>query len=180
MKKTTEAKQRAATPTPEPSGTSPALVKADLLIERSAEIARDTAQKAFEYFCDRGGELGYELEDWLRAENELLRPVPVEVTETDDAIFVNAAVAGFKPQEIEVSVEDGVLIISGATETSEQTADANTIVREWSSNRLYRQLPLPSDVIADKVTANLTDGMLLLTLPKAVGHEALKAAATTA
>ena len=168
------------TKTPEGGAMSPAFVEVERMFERFAEITKETAQKAFEFFRERGGELGREVEDWFKAESEVLRPVPIEMTETKENILVTAAVAGFKPEEVEVSVKDNVLIISGNTEASDKKTDANTIVRECSSNRFYRQLTLPSLIQADKVKAKLTNGMLELTLPKAAEHEATKVAVASA
>ena len=185
MKNTTEVDAKKTTAiepvkTTDKARMSPAFVEAERMFERFAEITKDTALRAFDFFRERGGELGREVEDWFRAESEILRPTPVEITESDESIFVKAAVPGFKAEEIEVSVNGDVLIVSGATETNEEKPDENTVMREWSSNRFYRQLPLPSEVLADKVTAKLTDGMLELTLPKAAAHEATKVAVKTA
>lgn len=159
---------------------SPLFVEAEKMFERFAEITKETAQRAFEFFRDRGGEFGRELDDWFKAENEILRPTPVEITESDGNIFVKAAVPGFKPEEIEVSINGNVLILSGQMETKDEKPDKDVVIREWASNRFYRELPLPSEVMSDKATAKLTDGMLELTLPKAAAHEAVKVAVKTA
>lgn len=158
----------------------PVFVEAEKMLERLTEITGDITKRAYDFFRDRGGEFGKEVDDWFRAENEILRPVPVEITESDGNIFVRAAVAGFKPEEIEVSVKDDMLFLSGTTEAREEKKETETIVREWSSNRFCRQFTLPSPVMEDKVTAKLADGMLELTLPKAEAHEATKVAVTAA
>ena len=159
---------------------APTFIEAERMFEKFGEITKDIAHKAFEFFRERGGQLGKEVEDWFRAENEILRPVPIEMTESEAEISVTAAVPGFKPDEIEVSVKDDLLIISGKTETDETREDASTIVREWKSDRFYRQLTLPSRVLPDKVNAKLTDGMLKLTLPKAAKNDATKVAVASA
>jgi HSP20 family protein len=158
----------------------PAFVEAETMFEKFAEITKDTAQKAFDFFRERGGEIGKELDDWFKAENEILRPVPIEMTESDANIFVSAAVPGFKPEEIEVSVKDDVLIISGTTETNKTSDDASMIVSEWKSDRFYRQLPLPSRIMPENVEAKLSDGILKLTLPKAAKNDAKKVAVASA
>jgi HSP20 family molecular chaperone IbpA len=63
------------------------------------------ARRAFELFETRGGSPGHDTEDWLRAESELLHPVPVSVTESDGAYIVRAEVPGFCSKDIEISVE---------------------------------------------------------------------------
>ena len=150
---------------------SPIFIEAEKMFERVAELTRETTKKAFEFFQKRGGEFGRELDDWFKAESEILRPVPVEITETEGFVKVTAAVPGFKPEEIEVSVKDHTLILSGKTEAAEKKEDENTVYSEWRSNRFFRQLNLPSEVDADKVEANLKDGVLVLNLPKLPARE---------
>jgi HSP20 family protein len=153
-------------------GFKPMLVKAEKMFERLAEITKETAHKAFEIFQRRGGEFGRELDDWFSAESEVLLPVKVEVTETDKQINVRAAVPGFKPEDIEVTVKDNILILSGETESREKREDENTVFSEFRSNKFCRQLTLSSEVDEDKVAANLKDGVLQLTLPKVPAKEA--------
>ena len=150
----------------------PMFVEAEKMLERFAELTRETTQRAFEYFVRRGGDFGKEFEDWFRAEAEILLPVKIEFTETDKLINVHAMVPGFKPEEIEISVKDNVLILSGETKKEDKKEDANTIYSEWRSNRFFRQLTLPAEVTAEKVKAHLKDGILQLKLPKAALHEA--------
>jgi HSP20 family protein len=153
-------------------GFKPILVEAEKMFERLADLTRETAHKAYEFFQRRGGEFGRELDDWFRAESEVLLPVTVEVTETHDQINVRAAVPGFKPEEIEVSVKDNILILSGETERREKREEENTVFSEWRSNKFCRKLSLLSEVDAENVTANLKDGVLELTLPKMLAREA--------
>ncbi len=153
-------------------GFAPIFVEAEKMFERLADLTKETTHKAYEFFQRRGGEFGRELDDWFRAESEILLPVPVEITETKDAINVRAAVSGFKPEEIEVSIKEKLLILSGETEIEEKTTDENTIYSEWRSNKFCRQLTLSSEIDADKVKANLKDGVLQLTLPKIPAREA--------
>lgn len=158
----------------------PVFVAAEKMFEKFADVSREIGRRAYDFFRERGGEFGKELDDWFKAENEILRPVPVEITESDSNIFVKAAVPGYKPEEINVSVKDDVLMISGTAEEDKQSEDANTVLREWNSNHFYRQLTLPSNVIADKVVAKITNGMLELTLPKTAAKEETKVAVTGA
>jgi HSP20 family protein len=155
-----------------PNGFKPILVEAEKMFERLADITKETAHKAFEFFQRRGGELGHEIDDWFRAESEVLLPVTVEVTETDEQINIRAAVPGFKAEDIEVSVRDNILILSGETESRDKGEDENTVFSEWRSNKFCRQLRLTCEVDAEKVAANLKDGVLQLTLPKLPVREA--------
>lgn len=159
---------------------APVFVEAEKMFDRMAEITRETAQRAFEFFQRRGMPFPSHFDDWLKAESEILRPVPVEITETPDLVNVRASVPGFKPEEIEVSVKDNVLFLSGETNVEEKKEDENTYYSEWKSNRFYRQLMLPSQVQTEGVEANLKDGILHLSLTKKTKQEAEKIAVKAA
>lgn len=150
------------------------LVEAEKMFDRMEELTCETARRAYDFFEQRGGEFGSELEDWFKAEREILRPVPVEIKESNGNILVSAAVPGFEPKELEVSVQDKTLIISGETESHKKEEEENTIVQEWKSNKIFRQLSLPSSVEKNKAEAHLKNGILELSLPKAAGAESTK------
>ncbi|MGD9563054.1 MAG: Hsp20 family protein [Pyrinomonadaceae bacterium] len=151
--------------------TSPVFIETEKMFDKLSELTREIAQNAYEYFRKRGGEFGKELDDWFNAEAKVLRPVAVEITETDGTIDVSAAVPGFKPKEIEISVEDNQLILSGKTEKRKEREDENVVYTDWESNRFFRQLTLPSAVDTDNVEAELKDGILRLSLTKASTDE---------
>jgi HSP20 family protein len=152
----------------------PIMIEPETMFERFAEISKEIAHKAFEFFQTRGREFGTHLDDWLKAESEILRPTPVEITESGDIVNVRAAVPGFKPEEIEVSINGDRLFMSGEAKSEEKKEDENTFYSEWRSNRFCRQLTLPSKVETDDVHAVLKDGVLTLALKKAAEKEAAK------
>ena len=104
-----------------PEMASPVFVEAEKMFDKLAEITKETAARAYDFFVERGAQLGTHLEDWLRAESEVLRAAPAKITETKDMVNVMIAVPGFKAEEIEVSVKDDTLIVSG--ETKEELKD---------------------------------------------------------
>ena len=122
------------------------------------------ARRAFELFETRGGAPGHDLGDWLRAESELLHPVPVNVTESGDEYIVRAEVPGFRSKDVEISLEPHRLVIFGERET---TAVGQTIRSEWSADRILRAIDLPPEVDTSKISATLKDGFLTIDFPKA-------------
>ena len=150
----------------------PMFVEAEKMFDRMVQIAEETTKRAFENFMRRGGEWGREFDDWFRAESEILRPVPVELTEKNGNLYVNAVVAGFKPEEIEINVKDNLLTISGMTETNGKSERDNVVYTDFRSNRFFRQMKLPQIVDASKVKARLEDGILHITLPEMAAQEA--------
>jgi len=159
---------------------TPTFVSAEQMFERLADITRQTDQKAYDFFQGRGASVETHLEDWLKAESVILRPTPVEITETENAVNIRAAVPGFKPDEIEISVKDNLLILSGETKSEKKPEDKNPFYSEWHSNRFFRRLTLPCEVKAENVEAHLKDGVLQMTFKKIESEEATKIAVKTA
>ena len=144
----------------------PFFVEAERMFDKMTDLTRETSEKAFEYFMNHGGMLGSRFDDWLHAEMELLRPVPVEITETDKLVNIRAAVPGFKAEEIEISVNNNDLFLTGETKFEDKKEDEKTFYTEWRSNRFYRQLRLPTEVLNEGADAKLKDGILTLALKK--------------
>lgn len=89
----------------------------------------------------------------------------VNVWENDNNLFVEAEVPGFKSENLEITVVGDELSLKGERVTAERAEDAYHR-RERSVTSFQRTIKLPSEVNADSVEASLTDGVLLLTLPK--------------
>lgn len=153
--------------TKEPFMDKPFFVEAEKMFERFAEITRETTQKAFEFFKARGGDFGKDFDDWFNAEREILRFVPMEITESNGTVKVKAHIPEFKPEEVEISVKDDVLMISGNAEERKEKKDENVVYSDFKSNRFFRQMKLPMPVLTEKATAELKDGLLNISLPKA-------------
>src|ERR1700722_7170577 len=83
------------------------------IYEHAQSLLDPIARRAYELFESRGGAHGYDLEDWCRAEAELLQPVNVELSDSGDALLVIADVAGYRPEDLRVSVEPQSLRICG-------------------------------------------------------------------
>jgi HSP20 family protein len=143
------------------------LVKPADLFKQIEELHDSIARGAFEIFENNGCICGRDLEDWFKAESELLHPVHAEVTESDHSFAVRAEVPGFKPEELEVSVDGTHVTITGKKETKEERKEWKSIYRERCSDELLRVIALPGAVDPEKVKATLKDGVLLLEMPKA-------------
>ncbi len=131
-------------------------------------------RRAYEIFESDGRTFGRDLENWLRAEKELLHPVAVNITESDEAFEVKAEVPGFNEKEIEIGVEPGRLTITGKRETRKEERKGKTVCEESRSDQILRMVNLPADINTDKVTATLKNGVLDLTLPKVAKAQPLR------
>ena len=91
----------------------------------------------------------------------------LDVSETQDAFLVEAAVPGLKPEDLEITVENSVRTIKGETrqENTAKERDFHRIERRFGS--FQRTIGLPKSVQADAIKANLEHGVLKLEIPKA-------------
>jgi HSP20 family protein len=92
----------------------------------------------------------------------------VDVRETDSGFLVSADLPGLTKDDIEVTVKDGVLALSGERkqEIEEGDAGAGHRILERRYGRFQRSFSLPRGVDAEKVEAQFSDGVLKVTLPK--------------
>jgi HSP20 family protein len=91
----------------------------------------------------------------------------VDVYEDGDQLVVEAQLPGVKPDDINVSVENGVLTISGQTEAEEERKERTYLLREKRSGRFTRSLHLPPTYTPDPSEATFEHGVLRLVFPKA-------------
>ena len=91
----------------------------------------------------------------------------LDVHEDKDSFSIRAELPGMKREDIEVSLQDSVLVISGERK-EEKIAEGTEVHRqERFYGRFSRALTLPSAVAGDQVKAQYKDGILTVTLPKA-------------
>lgn len=93
----------------------------------------------------------------------------LDMYETDNTVVVEVKCPGFTADDIEVSLEGGILSIKGKMkdETEEEEKKKKYYRKEIKQKSFARSITLPVSVKTDEVKAKFTDGMLKLTLPKA-------------
>ena len=99
---------------------------------------------------------------------------PMDVLQDGDDLIVRASLPGVSPDEIGVTIEDGLLTIEGAaaSESERREGGGEYLLRERRSGRFHRVLRLPGSVDANKASPVCENGVLTITLPK---REAKKA-----
>jgi len=90
----------------------------------------------------------------------------LDVYEDKDNFTVKAELPGMKKEDIEVTLHDGTLSISGERKSESKHEDAEVYRAERFFGRFQRTVALPTSVAADKVKASYKDGVLTITLPK--------------
>jgi HSP20 family protein len=93
--------------------------------------------------------------------------LPLDITSTADALVVEAALPGVKPEHVDITVEDGTLTIRAESREEREETRGETLVSEIRRGSLSRTVTLPSGLEADKATATFEDGVLHLTFPRA-------------
>lgn len=136
------------------------------LFDELTEIERRVSKRAFEHFGHRGWIVGRDVDDWLQAERELLWRPCAELTETDDALRARLALAGMTPKDVEVEAEPDRLTVRAATK-HEHRKEESFHFCEFHQGNLYRSIVLPATVVPEKAKAEMKEGILTVTLPKA-------------
>lgn len=90
----------------------------------------------------------------------------LDVYEDKDNVYVKAEVPGMKREDIEVSLHDGTLSLSGERKSETKSEGTEQYRTERFFGRFERTISLPAPVATDKVKAEYKDGILAVTLPK--------------
>ena len=93
--------------------------------------------------------------------------LPLDVRTTSDALLVEASLPGIKPEDVDITVENGTLTIRAEDSSERQEEQSGWIVREISRGSLMRTVTLPTGLEADKAEATFEHGVLRLRFPKA-------------
>lgn len=92
----------------------------------------------------------------------------LDVTETDEEYRVRADLPGVKKEDLDISIQDGLLTINAETKYEDEKKENGRVIRqERRYGKFVRSMRLGDTVNVDKVKAELKDGVLDLVLPKA-------------
>lgn len=90
----------------------------------------------------------------------------VDISENDKCFTLLADIPGVNPDDIEISMEKGVLTIKGERNTENVEEAENYRRVERQSGQFYRRFTLPDSADADKIEAKSEHGVLKITIPK--------------
>lgn len=94
--------------------------------------------------------------------------LPINVTESDTGYAIEAPVAGFKPEEIDVTFQDGLLSIKAEHKEEPSSQEGQTLRQEFLWSDSIRQVNLPGEIDPEKIQATVQDGLLRVSVPKSV------------
>ena len=93
--------------------------------------------------------------------------LPLDIRNTADTLVVEAAVPGVKPEDVEITIEDGRLTISAESREEREETKGETLISEIRRGSVSRSVALPQGLEADKATASFENGVLRLSIPRA-------------
>ena len=110
---------------------------------------------------------------WSRAANGSVgvpQPMPLDIYATDDHAVIFAAVPGMQPGDLQLTVQQNTVTISGTVldvTRSDEARGATWYLHELGSGTYHRSVTLPFPVDADRAEATFEHGVLRVRLPKA-------------
>lgn len=102
--------------------------------------------------------------EWMVSENE--GQLTIDVFQDKNNVYVVSTVAGVKPDDLEISVNNDMLTIRGFREEQQAVSSQDYFFKECFWGSFSRSIILPVDVVTDKISASLDSGVLKITLPK--------------
>ncbi|MBV8200755.1 MAG: Hsp20/alpha crystallin family protein [Acidobacteria bacterium] len=119
--------------------------------------AREPLFRLFDTFFNEGGE-DLASRTWTP---------PVDIQETDDSYRIQAELPGMTKDDIEITLENNVLRLSGERKFEKDTKKENYHRIERTYGSFTRSFALPTQVGSDKVQAKFENGVLTIVVPKA-------------
>lgn len=92
--------------------------------------------------------------------------LPLDVLEKDGTLILRATLPGLKSDQVELSLENRILTIKAQAVNEHEFSDAKFYRREVSTAAQTRSMKLPEGLDLEKVTADLTDGLLVVRIPR--------------
>jgi HSP20 family protein len=93
--------------------------------------------------------------------------LPLDVTADADAVTIEAALPGVKPEDVDITIENGTVTISGRTADERTAEEGSYVLQEIRRGSFSRTLSLPNGMEPDKAKATFEQGILRLSIPKA-------------
>ena len=111
-------------------------------------------------------------DDWFRPKRWLSGGVdgpalPLDVTTDADSLTIEAALPGIRPEDVEITVENGTVTTSGKTASERKAEEGSYLLQEIRRGTFSRSVTLPNGLEPDKAEATFENGVLSLRIPKA-------------
>jgi len=91
----------------------------------------------------------------------------MDIVEQENEIIVSAELPGMKKEDVKITFEKNVLTISGERKPVELSEKAKVLLKETQSESFDRSVRLGYEIDSTKISAEMSNGILTITLPKA-------------
>lgn len=106
-------------------------------------------------------------EERLVSDDESEGQLTIDVYQTDNDIVIKSTIAGVKPEDLDVTINNDMVSIHGERKNEEIVSEENYYYQECYWGNFSRSVILPVDVISEKSEASMKNGILTIRLPKA-------------
>ncbi len=93
--------------------------------------------------------------------------LPLDIRSDPDELTVQAALPGVRPDDVEITVEEGTLTIRAQAKAEEREESGEFLMHEIRRGEVSRTVTLPSGLEADRAAATFENGVLTLRIPRA-------------
>jgi HSP20 family protein len=93
--------------------------------------------------------------------------LPLDVSTDADKLTIEAALPGVSPEDVDITIENGTVTITGKTATERSGDEGSYLVQEIRRGSFSRSVTLPTGLEPDKAAATFEHGVLRLSIPKA-------------
>ena len=136
------------------------------LFEEIEKRLEEVRRRAFGSFEMRGRQLGHALEDWLKAEHEVLGWPAAELAEKESEYELQMTLPGYDPKEVEVTATPSEIIVHANVKPEAESQEGKRLWSEFGPNDVYRRFDLPAPIDVEKTSATLDKGVLHVTAAK--------------
>ena len=91
----------------------------------------------------------------------------LDISERKDAYLVNVELPGLKPEDLDITMEDGLLTIQGERQFTSESSEQQFHRVERRYGAFRRSITLPAHAMAEGIQASFEDGVLQILVPKA-------------
>jgi HSP20 family protein len=91
----------------------------------------------------------------------------LDISERKDAYLVTVELPGLKPEDLDITMEDGLLTIQGERQFTQESSEQQFHRVERRYGAFRRSITLPAQVTAEGIQASFEDGVLQILVPKA-------------
>jgi HSP20 family protein len=151
-----------------------AVQKTESVWDQLQKIEDRIMRRAYDIFRGNGSVFGKDLDNWLAAERELVWKPAIELKEKDNQFEVKVAVAGIDAKDLIVEVTAEDVLVKGETKSEKKEEKGEVHTSEFQSGSLFRSIHFPKKVDADKVKAEVRNGLLTIVAPIAEEAKARK------